>query len=296
MKVVFIHGRSQEGKSPTVLQDAWAQAMTRGFAAASLAPPGEWEIVFPYYGDLLFRLTEDVGRESFNTLVDRGAAAAAPPAEEQEFMQELVFAIAEAKGISLDAIAKESAASVVERGIQNWKAVLAALRLLDRVEGVGQTSIELFTRDVWYYLTKKGLRLRINEVVDNAIPTSEPCVLVAHSLGTVVAYNLLMNRAELSNVKGLVTIGSPLGIEAIYSRLPSDVTPRKAPEGLASWFNARDPQDTVALYEISSSTFRGVPVVVNYSGAENRSDNHHGIVQYLEDRTIAKAIYGSARV
>ncbi len=298
MKIVFIHGRSQENKVQAELQDVWLQAAIRGVAAAGLPSLAELTtegVVLPYYGDLIFKLTEDAGQEQFKTLVDRGANASAPPAEEQEFTQNMVFEMAKAKGISLDQIAKETGDGVVERDIQNWKAVLAALRLLDRLPHIGQSSIELFTRDVWYYLTKKGLRLQIDAVVDAAIPTDEPCVVVSHSLGTIVAYNLVMNRAQRGNIKALLTIGSPLGIDSVSSRVPSDTPPRKAPEGVGRWFNARDPQDTVALYELSTDVYRGTPALTNYSGVHNTSDNRHGIVQYLEDPTIAKAIYDAVK-
>src|SRR5207249_9977507 len=140
-------------------------------------------------------LTEEVGRTAFKTLVDRGAEASAPSAEEQQFTQDLVLQMAQSKGISLEQIARESNQGVVERNVQNWKAVLAALRLLDRIKGVGQASIELFTRDVWYYLTKRGLRLQINELVGKAIPDDEPCVVVSHSLGAIVAYNVITDRS-----------------------------------------------------------------------------------------------------
>jgi hypothetical protein len=294
VKIVLVHGRSQENKIQADLQQLWLQAAIRGVVAAGLPALPELtnaSVALPYYGDLLFKLTEDAGREAFKRLVDRGAEASAPPAEEQEFTQNLVLEMARAKGISLEQIAAESGGGVVERNIQNWPAVLAALRLLDRLPNVGQSSIELFTRDVWYYLTKKGLRLQIDAIVDAAIPKEEPCVVVSHSLGTIVAYNVLMNRTKRGNITALITIGSPLGIEAIWSRLPSDTPPRKAPQGVGRWLNARDAQDTVALYEISANVYRGNPAVTNYDGVDNSSDNHHGIVQYLEDKVIANAIY-----
>lgn len=55
-----------------------------------------------------------------------------------------------------------------------------------------------------------------------------------------------------------------LGIEAVWSRLPSDTPPRRAPAGIRTWFNARDPQDTVALYEVPADQYLGTPVVINY--------------------------------
>lgn len=293
MKIVFVHGRSQERKSPAELERAWTNAAIEGMGAAGLPPLPKWDVAFPYYGDLLFDLTEQAGREAFKDLVDRGAEASAPSAEEQQFTQDIILQMAQSKGITPEQIADEANLKVVDRAVQNWKIVLAALRLLDRVQGVGQASIELATRDVWYYLSRKGIRAQIDALVDAEIPREEPCVVVSHSLGTIVAYNVLMNRAGRANVKALITIGSPLGINAVYSRLPSDTPPRKAPEGVATWFNGRDAQDVVALYEIGADVYRGSPAVTNYSGAENKSNNQHGIVEYLEDTTIAKAIYQS---
>jgi hypothetical protein len=266
-------------------------AANEGLSSISLPILSGADISLPYYGNLLFHLTEEAGRETFKELTERGAAGAAPMAEELQFTQDLILQIAAAQGISDNSIAVEANETIVDRGVQNWKVVLAALRLLDRIEGIGQSSIELFTRDVWYYLSRKGLRLQINALVNEAIPQEAPCVVVSHSLGTIVAYNILMNRPNRSNIKALITIGSPLGIGAIFTRLPSDSPPRKSPDGVAVWFNARDARDVVALYEISSDQFRGAPVVTNYSGVNNTSENKHGIVEYLKDSTIAKAIH-----
>jgi hypothetical protein len=293
MKIVFVHGRSQENKVAQSLKAEWLQAAIDGIAAAALSPLpalSSGSVELPYYGDLLFKLTEDASKAAFNALIERGAAASAPSSEEQAFTQAIVFQMAAAQGITPEQITAEMNNAVVTMDVQNWPAVLAALRLLNRIPQISQTVIELVTRDVWYYLTKKGLRMQIDKVVSDAIPADEPCVIVAHSLGTIVAYNLLMNQAR-SNVRALITIGSPLGIESIWSRLPSDKPPRRAPSGVPIWFNARDAQDTVALYEIQGATYSGDPVVSNYSGVKNTSDNHHGIVEYLHDGRIARALH-----
>jgi len=294
MKVIFVHGRAQEHKIAADLLKVWNNAMNGALKAGGFLAFADADVVLPYYGDLLFKLTEDAGKESFQTLVDRGADAAAPSAEEQRFTQEIILEMAAAQNLTDAQIAAEAQLDVVDRGVQNWRIVLAALRLLDKIKGVGQNSIEMFTRDVWYYLTRKGLRLQINAIVDEVIPKDEKCIVVSHSLGTVVGYNVVMNRPLRQNIKGFITIGSPLGINAIYSRLPSDTPPRKSPGGIPVWFNARDAKDIVALYEIPSERYQGLPVVSNYSGVNNTSENHHGIVEYLSDSTVAKTIYEAA--
>ncbi|WP_209382953.1 hypothetical protein [Rhizobacter sp. AJA081-3] len=148
MRIVFVLGRAQDKKIPAELERAWTNAAVNGMLAAGLPPLPKWDVAFPYYGDLLFDLTEQAPREVFKALVDRGAEASAPSAEEQQFTQDIILQMAQSKGIAPEQIADEANLEVVDRAIQNWKIVLAALRLLDRVRGVGQASIQLATRDV----------------------------------------------------------------------------------------------------------------------------------------------------
>lgn len=294
MKLVFIHGRSQEKKVAAALQATWTDAFLHGLSEIGAIEPPGLEIIFPYYGDLLFQETEKQVLADNAELIERGPQAQGPSAEEQEFFESIVLPVAHANGITDEEIQREAFGDLSERGVQNWPAVLAALRLLDRVPGVASGFVRLLTRDTWYYLTKKGLRGAVNDVVAQALPQDEPCVIVAHSLGSVIAYNLLMSGLH-KKVKKLITLGSPLGIEAIWKRLPSDHPPRQAPLGVSAWANARDATDTVSLYEIPAGKFVGAPQVVNYSGVKNSSDNHHGIVEYLHDKRVAQEIYAALR-
>lgn len=58
-------------------------------------------------------------------------------------------------------------------------------------------------------------------------------------------------------------------------------------------FLCRCPQDVVALAPITQSTFGGPPAVANFDGVVNRSDNQHGIADYLADPTVARFIHGA---
>lgn len=290
MEVIFIHGRSQQGRDKVALQRIWEQSLARGFQAAGVTPAQDLRFHFPYYGDLLFDESRRLTELAQGALVDRSAA---PPvsAEEQAFMESVLFDAAHTRGITDAQIKQEEGQVLVERAWFNTAPVLAALRLLDRLPNVSAFSIELVTRDVWHYLTVRGLRLKVNALVDAKIPKAEPCVIVAHSLGTIIAYNLLMDRRQRSNVRAFITVGSPLGIAAIVERLPSDSRPRNAPDGVPIWFNARDPDDAVALHPIECTMFPGSPSVTNFEGVVNRSENQHGIEDYLADATVARTIH-----
>lgn len=61
------------------------------------------------------------------------------------------------------------------------------------------------------------MRAQIDKVVAEALG-NEPCVVVTHLLGTMVAYNVLRARAATPQFPKLVTVGSPLGVRAIKQR------------------------------------------------------------------------------
>jgi endonuclease G, mitochondrial len=61
-------------------------------------------------------------------------------------------------------------------------------------------------------------------------------VLVSHSLGTVVAMDLLTRLPDQVEVVQLVTAGSPLGMDSVFKRLLSG-GPRR-PDQVGGWLNA----------------------------------------------------------
>jgi len=83
-----------------------------------------------------------------------------------------------------------------------------------------------------------------------------------------------------------VTVGSPLGVQTIASRLgvlqypPADLI----------WFNAYDQGDIVALNPLEDPYFKTTPAINNYDGVHNDTDNQHGIIGYLNDPSVAKCI------
>jgi pimeloyl-ACP methyl ester carboxylesterase len=124
-------------------------------------------------------------------------------------------------------------------------------------------------------------RARLEAVIG---PETE--VVVAHSLGTVVAYETLCRHPEWS-VTGLVTMGSPLGGEMILGLLdPAPVDGRgRFPEGVARWVNIRNADDPACIRPLSE-VFDG-PV------SERLVDNGHRVHDpepYLNNSTTGGAV------
>lgn len=282
-RIVFLHGRAQEGHDPNQLQQTWEAALARGLERARKPPLNGVTIEFPYYGDRLRALVDQVNSPLISGILLRGDNQV--QAGHEELRAAMLAEMTMGKAFPDSEIQKNFDGQVVERGVQNWRWVSAILRTLDGTPS-GARLLDLVTRDVSVYLTYKGLRSQINRWVSDRIP-SGASVFVLHSLGTVVGYDVLRERDDVQ-APLLVTVGSPLGMKSIQAHLdPPLVRPGK-PE---VWLNARDPDDAVALFPLDAEHFRVNPAVEDKSDVDNKTDNQHSINGYLDDPVVAGRIY-----
>jgi hypothetical protein len=285
MKLIFIHGRAQEGKDPKVLQDLWQRTLEKGFQKAGLTWPPGVRVEFPFYGDTLDKLVHQLNSPLVDDVIKRGAEQ---DTTEAEFRGELLYEIAQGSGIKDADIQAKYIGDVQAKGPQNWEWVQAILKSLDNTP-IGGPVLDLFTRDVYVYLTNRNVRKAIDAVVAPFL-TEDPCVVVGHSLGTVVGYNVLRKASPQVEVKRYVTVGSPLGLKAIKQRLD---TPLEMPRGTRDWYNAFDERDVVALHPLDGNNFPITPAIKNKSNVDNHTDNHHRIVGYLDDVDVARQIHSA---
>src|SRR5271166_1469234 len=240
MRLVFIHGRAQEGRNPEDVRQEWISALNVGLGKSGLKLPiYPSQIALPFFGDALFDLTKNLGK------IEDSAIARGSPENDPilAFQAEALEDIRKGAGISdAEVQASVEGETATARGPENWPWVLAIVRAIDRWRpGTSADAIKLLLRDVYVYCTRRGVADAIDEIVRAEI-IPEPTVVVAHSLGTVVAYNILRNDPRLLQVRKLVTVGSPLAIRAVRKNL----VPLKSPK-TETWLNAFDPRDIVAL-------------------------------------------------
>jgi len=283
--LVLVHGRAQENKDGGRLKAEWLSDFEAGLEKLGLRNPlTDERVKFPYYGQTLYDMVSGAG--SVAEVVVRGDADKG----EQEFQRAVVAELKQKLGIDdaeVEALLDEETKA---RGILNWEWVQAILQIVDRkVPGASGASIALATRDVYQYLTNPGIRDKIEGGVRKALQRGRPTVVVSHSLGTVVAYNLLRREGKDQGWKVplFVTLGSPLGVEAICSGL----APIEYPSCVGQWFNAMDERDVVALYPLTPDRFDVDPAIENKTDVQNHTENHHGIAGYLDDAEVAKRIY-----
>ena len=95
-------------------------------------------------------------------------------------------------------------------------------------------------------------------------------MLIGHSMGSIIAYDVLTFMKPDIRVKTFITIGSPLGLPVVLSKIAAERKeaglesfPISVPEAIAGeWINYSDILDKVAF---------------NYSLSDDFSENSHGI-------------------
>lgn len=286
MKLILIHGRAQGGQDEIALKKTWIDTLEIGLNKSGLTLPiSKEDIIFPYYGDLLDKLVHEYNTP-IETIIKKGVDS---NSDDARFFHDFLQEVANNSNISVQEIEKEQKTEITEKGPLNWEWVHSILKAIDKKSRWSEASIKKFTYDVFLYLTIPAIREEIEKEVKLSFE-NDTYVVVGHSLGSILSYNLLREDSTIKACK-FITIGSPLGINAVKKYLK---VPIKMPESVKNgWFNAYDERDVVALKPLNESYFNIIPSIENKNNVDNHTSNRHGIEGYLNDREIAKEIYNA---
>jgi subtilisin family serine protease len=260
--IVYVHGIGAQ-PPPEELSQSWDRALF-----------GQWQgsaTRLAYWADILHAPADADGR----TLARRSGPArdgvdpALPPAA-QEYVARL-----------------EARYGIVEhaegpRGPRK-KILPAPLR-----EPVARWLMKRFIRDTAAYFFDEAKREAIRERLRAQLdPVLGPYVIVAHSQGSIIAYDVLGEaRFAGLEVPLLVTIGSPLGLDEVQDHVGQ---PLRRPRGVAAWTNFADRLDPVALDGDLANDTRPKGDVVDVA-VSNSGLNRHEALEYLAQPAVRARI------
>ena len=137
-----------------------------------------------------------------------------------------------------------------------------------------------------YFFGGRGgaIQSALQQVLDDI---SGPVIVIAHSLGSVVAYDELRRPAnQHRSVPLFVTLGSPLAVTEIQDLV---ATPLKVPDPVAAWRNYCDARDVVALDKTVRGEYDPAAACTDVL-VVNETENHHGIGPYLRAAAVREAV------
>ena len=136
------------------------------------------------------------------------------------------------------------------------------------------------------YMNKPQIRAQVLNRILKELPESGRLVIVGHSLGSVIAADLVRRLPVGLDVVGMVTIGSPLA-NGNFDVDKLRETLKEPPTNLAWWVNFWNVHDPVAAHRGVSSVF---PWVIDFRIQTKLSPRVHDAVEYLNDESVAAAI------
>jgi pimeloyl-ACP methyl ester carboxylesterase len=245
-QLVCVHGIGQQHKGEDVLLGEWIPAMRDGVrrATGTEEPIRDTDVRCAFYGDLFRPSGDSLG------VGDPWLTADDATEYERDLLLAWWQAAAEVEPQVID-----PDANTLARFPRSVQAGLRALSGSAFFAGIAERALLFDLRQFRRYLTESQTREAVQKRVAATV-SDDTRVLVGHSLGAVVAYEALCAHPEWP-VRGLVTLGAPLGIRnLVFERLKPEPSRTAGgsggllgqwPGGVSQWTNVADAGDVVAL-------------------------------------------------
>ena len=165
---------------------------------------------------------------------------------------------------------------------------LASLQEAVGLTPVDDVILEYRLDDLWGYhddsAFRDAARARLREAL--ARYREGPLLLAAHSMGGLIAYDVLRLAERDGSVAGpvtFVTLGSPFGLAEVRLKLKAEHGDLRVPHAVASWTNLMDRHDIATVGEDMADSFppngsgvriRDVPVINAYRAPDGHENTH----------------------
>lgn len=283
--IVGVHGIGQQQFGRAQLVRDWTPAVSDGVEVATGKAPSGLVVDIAFYGNLFLRKVTRTGKGT------PGASAA-----------DLLADLDAAELSDLD----EGAAEIVTAGeveaatglppvkgvphVPPW--FQARLRAIDAKFGAGAGMLYMGElRQVRRYLCDPELKTKVDKIVTAKMADDGAGgvrILLGHSLGSVVAWEFVRQHPG-RQLDLLVTLGSPLGLRMVRSRLPEQGRTGEVPQQVGRWVNVRDLGDPVACAgDLATWWPRAEDRYV-----DNGRDDAHNACRYLSKAETGSAIAGA---
>ncbi|MCX5129878.1 hypothetical protein [Streptomyces sp. NBC_00347] len=294
LQIVGVHGIRQGSSATTAeLSRKWQASVDDALAdSGHAATAGPIRLTVPSYQGVYPKTATRYMR------LGPGSADAAEDApvgeEEEEFILQALAAYAPS------AVAEEDDSPMGAQTLGEGRLtprILRRARAVDRVAGRGVTDRLLWlVREAHGYLRHEETGAAVRAEVRAALAATGARMVIAHSLGSVVFYDMLSRGEVPSRADGspaavsLITCGSPLSWLAVRNGVHTAGAPLSVPAGV-EWTNLYAPYDPVNRRGGLSHLAVGVTDIEVDNGKLNAHDVHRYLDKPAVTERVAKARY-----
>jgi hypothetical protein len=298
----LIHGRNFKPEEPDLKKlwlDALQYGVSRDHSQAQLNKLKATKTTFVYYGDISNEFLWGKG-ESYDPAED--AISRKGTLQELKSLPKSAFTKAKYKSRTGPL---RGAAELIADLIANPANLF----------GIADNLISLIAPDMRHYWEEESdygsaVRWRLTEPLAAAFRNGDDVMLISHSLGTMISYDVLWKFSHYGEyldirqhkLSKFVTLGSPLGNETVKDRLKgSNIRgDRRYPHNIAVWKNFAAEDDYISQDQTIGDDFRlmrAAPAktrisdkrIYNLALRNGKPNQHHG-AGYLIHPQISKAV------
>lgn len=258
VKIVFLHGIGDGDP-----KSSWLEGLDRGLEQAGFGAVNRDMVIAPHYSSFL--TTNGIGAKLPPvTYKPRDDSASRRGFERRQARVQRILGL--------------------EGGVRTFGFHRVPGQVLAPLQQAAIGSLSLLDlQQVRKYVREEPVRGAILRHILDHLPTSGEIILIGHSLGSVIAIDLLDHLPENVHVRRFITIGSPANVQAVHDS--SERLLKKFPYGrVDDWSNFLDVGDVVTGGRGLATTFPGAQDFVIDNGASHASG------AYLGHRALAMLV------
>ena len=295
MKIIFIHGMNQQNYDEETLKQHWLNVFKTGLSHAEQNIELEsLDIKLPFYGDLLTKHQLNNSLD-LNTLLPKSLLHLHLPFHlwhNTSIVEEHSPCIT-----PLPCFNPEQSESLTQRlsvitALTKDHAFKELIMFLNHYPKLHETLMHKFLIETYLYLSNSDFMHEVHRRIMSHLHPSKDHIIVAHSLGTVIAYNLL-HQFNHFRVHRFITLGSPLAFKVIQEKLTLPIS--RPPQLHGDWFNFYSPDDFLTAFPLSEAPFNFEPPIINQA-ITTLVDKPHQITGYLAHPAVIKSIVDALKL
>jgi len=306
--VTFIHGianKPEEKKLKKIWLEALAQDPLNNDDAIDLGALGITSSMI-YWADVLYDkpmedgVFESVGNYESNEAIISEASVDPDMAWREDLSgDERKMVDSLASKLSFDVLMNDNA-------VPDEKEMARTLERIPLPWFVKRRLMKWLLKDVHHYLFNKNFspRIGVSYIVQDEIRSrvlnklnevkTDLHIVISHSMGTVIIYDCLKRVAECPAIDGLMTIGSPLGIDEVQDKFAPEWNRENgfAEKIKGPWINVYDSLDPVAGFDgnIANDYKLNGEEVIEVINEQNWGSWRHNITNYLSGPKLRAAL------